>query len=290
MRLIRNSEDRNPAGMKGGVRGDRSKAYDPTAWGGTTTLVYDEDRQELLEDFVSLNGTIVNCAGGIVLPRKAGSPARRRSAGPTPPRTCASASSTATCSRPRSTATPASSRWRADRRRGPLRARGGAVDQRTGIVYETEDPGGVGAGFYRYTPDDPRYLLDGRRAAHARHRRASAGRSAREPGPGVPLDVRWVPIETPIPRWRTSGPAQHLQPGLGEGGAKFFRLEGCWEDHSTIYFVSTGGGDVKNGDLTAGFPRASARSGPTGPAAAATARSRSSTSRRPAPRWTRRTT
>ena len=32
-----------------------------------------------------------------------------------------------------------------------------AVDQRTGIVYETEDPGsGVGAGFYRYIPKDPR--------------------------------------------------------------------------------------------------------------------------------------
>ena len=37
-----------------------------------------------------------------------------------------------------------------------------AVDQATGIVYETEDPGGMfGAGFYRYTPDDPRCLLDG---------------------------------------------------------------------------------------------------------------------------------
>ena len=44
----------------------------------------------------------------------------------------------------------------------PIRAAGrfcheaAAVDQRTGIVYETEDPGsGFGAGFYRYTPQEP---------------------------------------------------------------------------------------------------------------------------------------
>ena len=49
-----------------------------------------------------------------------------------------------------------------------------AVDQRTGIVYETEDPGsGVGAGFYRYTPERPRRPDSGRRARHARDRRAS---------------------------------------------------------------------------------------------------------------------
>ena len=37
-----------------------------------------------------------------------------------------------------------------------------AVDQRTGIVYETEDPGsGVGAGFYRYTPRKPDNLAKG---------------------------------------------------------------------------------------------------------------------------------
>ena len=57
MRLVRNSEDRNPAGTVGGLLGDRSKAYDPTAFGGTTTLVYDEHRRELVQDFVSLNGT-----------------------------------------------------------------------------------------------------------------------------------------------------------------------------------------------------------------------------------------
>jgi hypothetical protein len=70
VRLVRNSEDRNPAGTVGGVLGDRSAAYDPTAFGGTTTLVYDEHRRALVRDFVSLNGTTVNCAGGISYRRR----------------------------------------------------------------------------------------------------------------------------------------------------------------------------------------------------------------------------
>ena len=53
VRLVRNSEDRNPAGTVGGVLGDRSAAYDPTAFGGTTTLVYDEHRRKLVRDFVA---------------------------------------------------------------------------------------------------------------------------------------------------------------------------------------------------------------------------------------------
>jgi secreted PhoX family phosphatase len=69
VRLVRNSEDRNPPGS-GGVVGDRTKAYDPSAFGGTVTLVYDEHRRRLVQDFVSLNGTTVNCAGGISYRRR----------------------------------------------------------------------------------------------------------------------------------------------------------------------------------------------------------------------------
>ena len=46
VRLVRNSEDRNPAGTPGGLLGDRSKAYDPTGYGGTTTLVFDERKRD----------------------------------------------------------------------------------------------------------------------------------------------------------------------------------------------------------------------------------------------------
>jgi secreted PhoX family phosphatase len=257
VRLIRNSEDRNPAGVEGGVLGDRSKAYDPTAWGGTTTLVFDEDRQELLEDFVSLNGTIVNCAGGPSLRHRSWISGEEAVGGPD--------------------ALAAAMRFgkrhgylfETPVRRGPGELEAGqpivaagrfaheacAVDQATGVVYETEDPGGMfGAGFYRYTPDDPRSLVDG----GALHMLAVDGRfqaDLREnQTPGEPLDVCWVPIGEPDPALANVQDARStFNQGWAGGGAKFFRLEGCWEDHRTIYFVSTGGGDVKNGDLTAGF-------------------------------------
>ena len=186
VRLIRNSEDRNMAGTEGGVLGDRSKAYDPTAWGGTTTLVYDEDRRELLEDFVSLNGTIVNCAGGPSLRYRSWISGEEAVGGPD----------------------AAAVNMRFGKKHGylfetPVRRDAGelevaepivaagrfaheacAVDQATGIVYETEDPGGMfGAGFYRYTPDNPRCLLDG----GALHMLAIDGHPAGGParGPGA---------------------------------------------------------------------------------------------------------
>ena len=99
VRLIRNSEDRNPAGTAGGVLGDRSKAYDPTGYGGTTTLVYDEHRRRLVQDFVSLNGTTVNCAGGIAYRRRHWLTGEETVGGPDAADPAArSPSATATCS------------------------------------------------------------------------------------------------------------------------------------------------------------------------------------------------
>ncbi len=165
VRLIRNSEDRNPVGVEGGLLGDRSKAYDPTGFGGTTTLVYDERRRRLVEDFVSLNGTIVNCAGGrgyryrhwLTGEESVAGPGRRGHDDAVRQKRHGYLFETPV-----------------DRGPGelevgvPIAAAGrfsheaAAVDQRTGIVYETEDPGsGVGAGFYRYIPEDPEELTAG---------------------------------------------------------------------------------------------------------------------------------
>ncbi len=246
VRLVRNSEDRNPAGT-GGLLGDRTAAYDPKAFGGTTTLVFDERRQALVEDFVSLNGTTVNCAGGISYRRRHWLTGEETVVG---------------------------TEAEFDQRHGylfqtpvhrgpdeleagvPIRAAGrfsheaAAVDQRTGIVYETEDPGsGVGAGFYRYLPDDPDDLAAGGRLQML----AIAGRpqvDLREgQRRGRRLKVEWVDIRTPDPELTGVGdPRSTFNQGYALGGAKFNRLEGCWEDRGTIFFVSTSGGDAKNGD------------------------------------------
>ena len=126
-----------------------------------------------------------------------------------------------------------------------------AVDQRTGIVYETEDPGsGVGAGFYRYTPKDPDNLAAGGvldMLAIARQPQVDLREGQQR---GQPLPVHWVRIDDPTRTLASVGdPRSTFNQGWAKGGAKFNRLEGCWEDDSTIFFVSTSGGDVKNGDV-----------------------------------------
>ena len=253
VRLVRNSEDRNPVGVQGGLLGDRSKAYDPTGFGGTTTLVYDERRRRLVEDFVSLNGTIVNCAGGRGYRYRHWLTGEETVAGPR--------------------ATLAEDKF--PQRHGylfetpvdrgpnelemgePIVAAGrfsheaAAVDQRTGIVYETEDPGtGVGAGFYRYVPEDPGQLT----AGGALQMLAIKGRPQVDlragQRRGAALRVEWIDIDDPDPDVvSVSDPKSTFNQGWSQGGAKFNRLEGCWEDDGTIYFVSTSGGDAKNGDV-----------------------------------------
>jgi secreted PhoX family phosphatase len=253
VRLVRNSEDRNPAGTTGGLLGDRSKAYDPEAFGGTTTLVYDEQRRRLVQDFVSLNGTTINCAGGISYRRRYWLTGEETVGGPD--------ADTAAARFPKRHGylfqTPVD--------RGPDKLEVGvpieaagrfsheaaAVDQRTGIVYETEDPGsGVGAGFYRYTPKDPDNLAAGGvldMLAIDRQPQVDLRENQKR---GRPLPVKWVRIDDPNPTLANVGdPRSTFNQGWAKGGAKFNRLEGCWEDDSTIFFVSTSGGDVKNGDV-----------------------------------------
>jgi secreted PhoX family phosphatase len=253
VRLVRNSEDRNPAGTPGGLTGDRGKAYDATAFGGTTTLVYDERRRKLVEDFVSLNGTSTNCAGGISYRRRYWLTGEETVGGPTAENA------------EQRFAKPHGYLFQTPVRRGPGELAPGApiiaagrfsheaaaVDQRTGVVYETEDPGsGVGAGFYRYTPDDPRNLAAGGQLDML----AITGqpnvdlREGRTRGEDLP--VRWVRIDDPDPDViSVMDPTSTFNQGWAKGGAMFNRLEGCWEDGGTIFFVSTSGGDVKNGDV-----------------------------------------
>jgi uncharacterized protein len=253
VRLVRNSEDRNPAGTVGGLLGDRSAAYDPTAFGGTTTLVYDEHRRRLVQDFVSLNGTTVNCAGGISYRRRFWLTGEETVGGPD------AADPAARFARRHGYL------FQTPVRRGPNELEVGvpivaagrfsheaaAVDQRSGIVYETEDPGsGVGAGFYRYTPEDPNALT----AGGVLEMLAIAGQpqiDLREGRTrGERLRVTWVRIDNPDPELTAVGdPRSTFSQGWAKGGATFNRLEGCWEDQGTIFFVSTSGGDAKNGDV-----------------------------------------
>jgi uncharacterized protein len=248
VRLIRNHEDRNvpPAASLPA----RPGAYDPLAGGGTTTLDYDPRRRRLVRSFISLDGTTINCAGGFGLRRRSWLTGEETIAGPA-----------------RGFSQRHGYLFEVPLDRGlrdaphsrPLRAMGrfsheaAATDQRTGVVYETEDPGsGRGAGFYRFIPKNPRRLAAGGRLQILAIRGKWQYDTREEQRPGRKLPVRWIDIEEPDPEYdNDDDPRGTFQQGWRAGAAMFNRLEGCWYADGSIYFVSTSGGDAKSGDVNA---------------------------------------
>ncbi len=248
VRLIRNHEDRNPPGA-GSVGGDPAARYDVAAGGGTTTLDYDPRSRTLVRDFISLNGTTINCAGGFGLHERSWLTGEETIAGPDNGRFPLRHGYMFEVPRDRGPGELAPS--------GPLRALGrfsheaAATDHRTGIVYQTEDPGsGRGAGFYRFLPKDPEHLAAGGRLqilGIRGHPQYDAREGQRV---GKVLPVRWIDIRHPDPPYANDDdPRGVFQQGWRAGATKFNRLEGCWYDHGSVFFVSTSGGDVKNGDV-----------------------------------------
>ena len=236
-------------------------SYDRTAGGGTTTLRFDPRQFAtpnggLTQHFVSLTGTVVNCAGGIapggngwltceeIVQDEAGpgnvpgsvarTEKRHGYVFHTPLRVAPGA--------------PASSQ--------PLVAMGrfaheaAAVDDRTGIVYLTEDAGsGRGSGFYRFLPTDRADLSKGGvlQILGITGRPASDLREGQRQG--RPMPATWITIEQPDPVGEA--PNAVFEEGFAKGAAKFNRLEGCWDGSGSIFFASTSGGDAKNGDVNA---------------------------------------
>jgi secreted PhoX family phosphatase len=121
-----------------------------------------------------------------------------------------------------------------------------AVDPATGDVYETEDAGN-NSGFYRFTPDAPGALHEGGTLEML----AVIGRpqfDTRTNQAADWLDVEWVPIATPDPDL-AAGALTVFAQGFAAGGARFGRLEGAWYGKGRIYFVSTSGGNVGQGQI-----------------------------------------
>jgi secreted PhoX family phosphatase len=175
VRLIRNHEDRDTA-VNSRVKGNPATAYDARGGGSTTSLeVKPDGDRDLVKDFISLNGTIVNGAGG-----------------PTPQ------GSWITCEETTAGETqgfakdhgynfevPASAEDEV--KAVPLKAMGRfvheaiAVDPGTGIYYETEDRGT--SGFYRFIPTST-----GNLAAGSRWEAADAGAQGQ---PGQLRHAHW---------------------------------------------------------------------------------------------------
>ena len=253
VRLIRNHENRDPA-ANAQVKGDPARAYDPRGGGGTTSLeveVAANGSATLVRDFVSLGGTVVNCAGG-----------------PTPWGTwltCEENMEGRASGRAEEHGyifeVPATAEQQVTS--VPLKAMGRfvheavAVDPRTDIVYETEDRGT--AGFYRFVPSRRRVLS----AGGVLEMLAVEGRpnydTATGQQMGSTLPASWVRIDNPDPAPLTGDLSAVFAQGFAKGAARFSRLEGCWWGDGGAYFQATDGGNARVGQVWFYKPRGTDR-------------------------------
>ena len=209
--------------------------------GGTTTFVYDTAAQRVVSQYLSLAGTLRNCAGG-----------------PTP------WNSWITCEEITTRAgdgfaqdhgypfeVPATARIGVTRP-VPLTAMGRffheavAIDPSSGYVYQTEDTNdGL---IYRYLPDQPGNLAAGGRLQALRivDRMQLDTRNWDETviGAGTRFAVDYVDLE------QVHSPNDDLRyQGFEKGAARFARGEGMWFGNGAIYFACTNGGAARVGQI-----------------------------------------
>ena len=265
--IVRNHEvtpddmESGPYGLKNELfsKIDPALLYDPgkrqfPGLGGTTTLLYNEKTGLVEKEFLSLAGTIRNCAGG-----------------PTP------WGSWITCEETVDKAGDYDGNLEKDHGYNfevqasdngvinpplPLKAMGRfnheavAVDPRTGIVYQTEDrQDGL---IYRFLPDNKGELKSGGKlqALAIKDRPSYDTRNWSLTGPKLEvnqvLDVTWIDMEN------IDSPEDDLRfRGFEQGAARFARGEGMWFGSEEVYFACTNGGYESTGQVFKYVPSAS---------------------------------
>lgn len=256
VRLIRNHENGGePRGRE--LRNNPGPVYDLLGDGGTTSLevaVKPNGSAKLVRDFLSLQGTAVNCAGG-PMPWGAWLSCEETTAGQEQGFQKDHGFIFEVPVQAGSFPVPAK----------PLKAMGRfvheavAIEPATGIIYETEDRfidregGSPGAGFYRFIPEKYQFgerpdLTKGKlqilKVWETFNYNASFSQTV-----GESIPVEWVDIENPNPAEAESDPSAVFRQGLARGAAIFNRLEGCWYGNGSIFFSSTNGGEAGAGQV-----------------------------------------
>jgi uncharacterized protein len=249
LRLVRNHEVNNQIGTPGAAIGPN--AYDSLAAGGTTTLVIDPTTRELVKDFVSLSGTLVNCAGGQT-PWNSWISCEETVLGQANVENNVGADQGGFekehgyCFEVDAAANDAVTSI-------PLKQMGRfvheavAIDRQTGIVFLTEDF--ATAGFYRFIPNQTRQLAAGGRLQmltvkdHPNFDTRTGQKS------GTALLSGWVDIPNPDPPEAELDNLAVYKQGIAAGAATFARLEGCFYGNGRVYFTSTNGGDKALGQV-----------------------------------------
>jgi len=244
VRLIRNHEIGKSPGSSGlDLTGPKATRYDQRGRGGCVSLDFDLRRKQLVQDFISLNGTIVNCAGGLAYQDAGWLSCEEIVYGPEhgfdKPHGF-------TFFVPKDADRPASAR--------PITAMGrfkkeaAVADNSSGIVYQTEDDLDQ-SGFYRFLPNDPADLMLGGTLQMLAVSDFPNYDARNNQAVGAELRTEWVTIDNPNPAIVSPASSCFAQ-GYAKGGARFRRLEGIYRsDANSIYFSSTNGGNVRRGQL-----------------------------------------
>ncbi|CAN5318760.1 DUF839 domain-containing protein [soil metagenome] len=252
LRIVRNHEITNGRVPIEGSTIGKTNHYDETAGGGTTTLIINPKTREIVRDFVSLNGTLINCAGG---PTPWGSwiSCEEVTLGQSL-RTDAKGNKTGGFAMPHGYCfeVPASANSAVSPI--PLKAMGRfvheaiAVDKKSGVVYLTED--NKPAGFYRFLPKRNKRLTEGGVLQMLKIKEKDNYDTRKGQKAGTSFAANWVTIENPDPAEADLDDFAVQKQGHAKGAALFTRLEGIYADKKgRIYFDSTNGGDNEGGQI-----------------------------------------
>jgi secreted PhoX family phosphatase len=247
VRLIRNHEVRNtPGNFAFGIVGPTGTRYDPLGAGGTISVDYDPVAKRPVREFISLNGTIVNCSGGLAYRDAGWITCEETTAGPNQGWARKHGYNFLVPAHALGTALAV-----------PLTAMGrfaheaSVADPRTGIVYQTEDSGN-NSGFYRFLPNDPEDLTQGGRLQMVKVSDQPLFTGWTGQKVGALLMCEWVDIANPDPNLEAIPlpEASCFQQGRAQDGAAFNRLEGIFRgEGGSMYFISTSGGEAQCGQL-----------------------------------------
>jgi secreted PhoX family phosphatase len=236
------------------VAAPAERLYDPIAHGGTITLVVNRDRQ-LVKQYVSLAGTVRNCAGGktpwgswLSCEEDTSTPAGNDT------------TNYAQVAKKHGYNFEVPVNATAPVRPEPLIAMGRfnheaiVVDPRTNVIYQTEDRNdGL---FYRFMPKSPGQLNAGGKLEALKIKDRPQAITARNFPIGQPMAVEWVPIEDVDPIEDTV----RIE-GFSKGAAQFSRGEGICYSEGVVYFTCTNAGIIQSGQVWRYEPDPSGKTG-----------------------------